>query len=549
MIINGEDARKKLKTGLDALANAVKKTLGAKGRNVILARGYTIPHITNDGVSVAKEVKLECPIENIGANLVKSVASKTDDNVGDGTSTSVVLAQALVSEGYKVTDKNTNLLSLKKGIEMATQEAVKILKKLSTKVESHKVLKQVAIISANGDEETGNFVADVIKTVGKEGIVKVEDSEHGFTSTEYKEGINFEQGYLSTYFITDHFKMEAALDNPLILVYNGYIDNIHDLVPAMTLAVDSGKSLLVIAEDIEVQTLNTLAANKIEGHIKVCAVKAPEYGERRKEILKDIAISTGAKYLAKDQGDNLKEIFLEDLGGSESASIGKEATVITNGYGDELQIKERVEVLKNQIENSQEGREKEVLKERLAKLSTGIAIIKVGGHSDIERMEKKDRIQDAIQATRAALEEGFVAGGGVTLLEVSRLLKDLKSSNKDEQKGIDVVIKSLCAPFIQICDNAGMVHVKPSGFFNKLSWASFLTTPERENNAEDLIYSIREFKYGAGINVKTEKYENLFDSGIIDPTKVERVALENAASIAGILLTTETVVFNDEQFI
>lgn len=518
-IIFGEDARKKLKAGVDQLANAVKVTLGAKGRNVIISKDALNDVVTKDGVSVAKSISLNDPIENIGARQVKEIASKTEEFASDGTTTSIVLAQAILEEGYKLIEEKVNLVELKKGIDKAVSAVIKQLHKLSKKADNIEVQRQIAIVSANGDVETGNLIAETLQRVGKEGVIKVEESTNTETTVDFTEGLNLDNGYMSSYFINDREKLEVNFLNPLILLYDGYINNIKDLVDILTISVESTQPILIIAEDVEDSVVKTLAYNVSQGELKVACVKAPGFGDRRKEVLVDVATVTGGKVISKEEGTSLTDVTIEMLGQAERVVIKKELTTIISGQGKKEDILERAETLKNQIEQEEKGREKTFKEERLAKLTGGVALIKIGGYSDVEIKEKRDRVDDALGAVQAAILEGFVAGGGTSYIHAISVLDKVKTTNEDQRKGLEVIKKALKYPYYQILKNAGIEE------------SEFLKT-----------------QYGMGYNVKTEKWTNLFKEGIIDPTKVSRVALENAASVIGTLLTTEVIIHNEESF-
>lgn len=520
-IIFGTEAREKLKSGVDQLANAVKVTLGARGRNVIISRDVVNTVITKDGVSVAKAIQLNDPIENIGANMVRNIANDTNELAGDGTTTATVLAQAIIQEGYDAIQAGANLTDLKKGIDKATAAVVKQLHKLSKKANTIRVQRQIATVSANGDKEIGNLIADTLQRVGKEGVIKVEESSNTETLVEFTEGMNLDNGYMSPYFITDRTKGVADLHQPYILLYDGYIQNIKDLVDILSISVERNRPMLIIAEDIEASALGALAYNCMQGELKIACVKAPGFGDRRRAVFEDIAALTGATVVSKEEGQTLADMTESMLGSAEKVNIKKESTTIIGGLGEKEDIEERVSLLKTQIEAEEKGRERTFKEERLAKLTGGVALIKIGGYSAVEIQEKRDRVDDALCAVQAAVLEGYLAGGGVSYIYAKKVLDNLKSDNVDEQKGIDILKSALYFPFNQILVNAGMVP---------------------DTVEADL------FKYGAGYDVKTENIVNMFKSGIIDPTKVSRVALENAASIAGTFLTVETIVFNEESF-
>lgn len=522
-IIFGEEAREKLKAGVDKLANAVKVTFGGKGRNVIIKKNSLKSEVTKDGVTVARAVVLNDPIESIGADLVKDVAILTDNSTADGTTTSVILTQAIIQEGYNLIKNGDNLTSIKKGIDKATLVVVKQLQNLSSKGNSNKVQRQVATVSANGDKEIGNLIADTLQRIGKQGIVTVEESSNTETSVEFTEGMILENGYMSPYFVSNREKQTTDFQKPFILLYDGYIQNIKDLVNILTISVESNRPLLIIAEDVESETLKTLAYNFIQGEIKVACVKAPGFGDRRKEVFQDIAALTGATLISKELGEDLSEVTEDMLGQSDSVTITKEETIIIGGLGEKEKVTERAELIKSQIDLEEKGRERTFKELRLAKLTGGAALIKVGGYSEVEIKEKKDRIDDALGATRAVAEEGFVSGGGVSYIVASHILNNLKSDNVDEQKGIDIIKNALTYPFLQILENAGI-------------------------KKEDKVEQIKKSTYGMGYNVVTETFTNLLKEGIIDPTKVTRVALENASSIASTFLATQCLIYNEESF-
>jgi chaperonin GroEL len=518
-IIFGEDARKKLKAGVDQLANAVKVTLGAKGRNVIISRDALNDVVTKDGVSVAKAISLNDPIENIGARQLKEIATKTEDLASDGTTTSITLAQAILQEGYNTIDKSVNLTEFKKGMDKAVAVVVKQLHKLSKKADTIEVQRQIATLSANGDKEIGDLIANTLERVGKEGVIKVEESSNTETKVDFTEGMNLDNGYMSSYFINDIAKLEVNLQEPLILLYDGYINDINKLLPILTISVEQKKPILIISEDVEDSIVKTLAYNASQGELRVACVKAPGFGERRKELLLDVATVTKGTVISKEQGIALEDVAFEMLGQAEKVIVKKEVTTIIGGIGNKEDILERAETLKNQIEQEEKGRERTFKEERLAKLTGGVALIKIGGFSDVEIKEKRDRVDDALGAVKAAILEGFVAGGGTSYIHASSVLEKVKTNNEDEKKGVEVIRKALFYPYNQILKNAGITE------------SEFLKT-----------------QYGMGYNVKTEKWTNLFKEGIIDPTKVSRVALENANSVIGTLLTTEVIIHNEESF-
>ncbi|MEJ6796014.1 MAG: chaperonin GroEL [Flavobacteriales bacterium] len=517
------EARAKLKEGVDALANAVKVTLGPKGRNVIISKKFGAPSITKDGVSVAKEIELKDPIQNMGAQMVKEVASKTADQAGDGTTTATVLAQAIVGAGLKSVASGANPMDLKKGIDKAVNHVVTGLQKISNTVgKDFSKIEQVATISANNDSKIGALIASAMKAAGKEGVITVEEAKG--TSDELKtvEGMQFDRGYLSPYFVTNAEKMEAELESGYILIYDKKISNMKDLLPVLEKTAQTGKPLLIIAEDVDGEALATLVVNKMRGALKVAAVKAPGFGDRRKAMLEDIATLTGGTVISEERGFKLDNATLEDLGTAEKITLDKDNTTIINGAGSKKDIKARVNQIKAQIESTTSDYDKEKLQERLAKLAGGVAVIYVGATTEIEMKEKKDRVDDALHATRAAVEEGIVPGGGVAYIRASEGLEKVKGENEDEVTGIAIVRRAIEEPIRQIVANAG-------------------------GEGAVIVQKIREGKKDFGYNARTEKFEDLLKAGVIDPTKVARVALENAASIAGMLLTTECVITDAEE--
>ncbi|MDO4228289.1 MAG: chaperonin GroEL [Capnocytophaga sp.] len=510
------EAREGLKRGVDALANAVKVTLGPKGRNVIISKSFGSPHITKDGVTVAKEVELEDALENMGAQMVKEVASKTNDLAGDGTTTATVLAQAIVKEGLKNVAAGANPMDLKRGIDKAVTKIVEQLAKQAKEVgSSSEKIRQVASISANNDDTIGELIATAFEKVGKEGVITVEEAKGTDTYVDVVEGMQFDRGYLSPYFVTDSEKMVAELDRPYILLYDKKISTMKDLLPVLEPVAQSGKPLLIIAEDIDGEALATLVVNKLRGTLRIAAVKAPGFGDRRKAMLEDIAILTGGTVIAEERGFTLENATIDMLGTAEKIAIDKDNTTIVNGAGDAEQIKARVNQIKAQIEVTTSDYDREKLQERLAKLSGGVAVLYVGAASEVEMKEKKDRVDDALHATRAAVEEGIVAGGGIALLRAKGALTKVKPINADEVTGIQIVAKALEAPLRTIVENAG---VEGSVIVAKVT-----------DSSRDTF----------GYNAKTGQYTDMFKAGIIDPKKVTRVALENAASVAGMILTTE----------
>ena len=509
------DARDGLKKGVDALANAVKVTLGPKGRNVIISKSFGAPTVTKDGVTVAKEVELPDALENMGAQMVKEVASKTNDLAGDGTTTATVLAQAIVREGLKNVAAGANPMDLKRGIDKSVKAIVNELAKQSQKVgDSIDKIRQVAAISANNDEAVGELIADAFKKVGKEGVITVEEAKGTDTYVDIVEGMQFDRGYLSPYFVTNSEKMIAELDNPFILLYDKKISTMKDLLPILEPVAQSGKSLLIIAEDIDGEALATLVVNKLRGALRIAAVKAPGFGDRRKAMLEDIAILTGGTVIAEERGFTLENATVDMLGRAERVAIDKDNTTIVNGAGKSEEIQARVGQIKAQIEVTTSDYDKEKLQERLAKLAGGVAVLYVGAPSEVEMKEKKDRVDEALHATRAAVEEGIVAGGGVALLRARNVLHKIKTENSDEVTGIQIVYRAVEAPLRTIVENAG-------------------------GEGSVVIAKVLESRNSFGYNAKTEKYVDMFRAGIIDPKKVTRVALENAASVAGMILTTE----------
>jgi chaperonin GroEL len=511
------DARDRLKKGVDALADAVKVTLGPKGRNVILDKKFGAPTITKDGVSVAKEIELSEPIENMGAQLVKEVASKTADQAGDGTTTATVLTQAIFGVGIKNVAAGANPMDLKRGIDKAVAAVVAELKANSKAISTSKEIAQVATVSANNDEEIGKMIADAMDKVGKDGVITVEEAKGTETDVKTVEGMQFDRGYLSPYFVTNTEKMEVELDHPYILIYDKKISSMKELLPVLEPVAQSGKPLLIIAEDVDGEALATLVVNKIRGALKVAAVKAPGFGDRRKAMLEDIAILTGGTVISEERGFKLENATPDMLGRAEKINIDKDNTTVVNGAGDKGAIKGRIAEIKAQIEKTTSDYDREKLQERLAKLSGGVAILYIGAATEVEMKEKKDRVDDALHATRAAVQEGVVVGGGVALVRAASALDKLKGDNEDQDTGINIIRVAIEAPLRTIVSNAGG---EPSVVVNK----------------------IRDNKGNYGYNARTDKYEDLFKTGVIDPTKVTRLALENAASIAALLLTTECVV-------
>tara|TARA_B110000444_G_scaffold261200_1_gene311757 strand:+ start:3309 stop:4943 length:1635 start_codon:yes stop_codon:yes gene_type:complete len=516
------EARNGLKNGVDALANAVKVTLGPKGRNVIISKSFGGPQITKDGVTVAKQVKLDDPLENMGAQMVKEVASKTNDLAGDGTTTATVLAQAIVTEGLKNVAAGANPMDLKRGIDKAVSLVVEQLENITTLVgKSSDMIEQVATISANSDKAIGSLIAKAFIKVGNEGVITVEEAKGMETYVDTVEGMQFDRGYLSPYFVTNQEKMAAELNHPYVLIIDKKISVMKDMLPVLELVMQSGKSLLIIAEDIDGEALATLVINKIRGGLKVAAVKAPGFGERRKAMLEDVAILTGATVITENGGVALENVELSMLGSAENITVDKDNTTIVNGSGEPETIKNRITSVKSQIDSIDSEYDKELLQERLAKLSGGVAVLYVGAASEIEMREKKDRVDDALAATRAAVEEGVVLGGGVALLRAGKILDGYMSPVDDEMTGVDIVSRAIKSPFRTICENAGVsADVKLDGVMSK--------------------------SIGTGYDAKTDEYVDMLEAGIIDPKKVTRIALENAASVAGMILTTECALIQDE---
>ncbi len=514
-IIFDIESRDGLKRGVDALANAVKVTLGPKGRNVVIGKAFGGPQITKDGVTVAKEIELEDAHENMGAQMVKEVASKTNDLAGDGTTTATVLAQAIVKEGLKNVAAGANPLDLKHGIDKAVESIIADLKSQSQEVGSNlDKIKQVASISANNDESVGELIAEAFDKVGKEGVITVEEAKGTDTHVDIVEGMQFDRGYLSPYFVTNSDKMTTDLESPYILLYDKKISTMKDLLPVLEPVAQSGKPLLIIAEDIDGEALATLVVNKLRGSLKIAAVKAPGFGDRRKAMLEDIAILTGGTVVSEERGFTLENATMDMLGSAERVTIDKDNTTVVNGSGDTDTIKARVSQIKSQIETTTSDYDKEKLQERLAKLAGGVAVLYVGAASEVEMKEKKDRVDDALHATRAAVEEGIIAGGGVAFVRAKSVLDKVKSDNLDEKTGVAIVARAIEEPLRQIAENAG-------------------------NEGSVVVSKVLEGKGDFGFNAKTEEYVNMHKAGIIDPTKVTRIALENAASVAGMILTTE----------
>ena len=517
------EARDLLKKGVDELANAVKVTLGPKGRNVIIEKKFGAPQITKDGVTVAKEIELEDAYENMGAQLVREVASKTNDNAGDGTTTATVLAQSIISVGLKNVTAGANPMDLKRGIDKAVTNVVASIAKQSVAVgDDLSKIEHVAKVSANGDESIGKLIAQAMEKVKKEGVITVEEAKGTETTVEVVEGMQFDRGYISPYFVTDTEKMEAQYESPYILIYDKKISVLKELLPVLEPVAQSGKALLIIAEDIDSEALATLVVNRLRGSLKVCAVKAPGFGDRRKAMLEDIAILTGGTVISEETGMKLENATVEMLGTAEKVTIDKDNTTIVNGHGKKEDIQARVNQIKVQIENTTSDYDKEKLQERLAKLAGGVAVLYVGAASEVEMKEKKDRVEDALNATRAAIEEGTVPGGGVAYIRAIAALEGLKGENDDETTGIEIIKRAIEEPLRQIVNNAGV-------------------------EGAVVVQKVREGKDDFGYNARTEKYENLVQSGVIDPAKVTRVALENAASIAGMFLTTECVIADKKE--
>ena len=511
------DARDLLKKGVDQLANAVKVTLGPKGRNVVIEKKFGAPQITKDGVTVAKEVELEDKFENTGAQLVKSVASKTGDDAGDGTTTATILTQAIVTEGLKNVTAGANPMDLKRGIDKAVAAVVAFIKDHAEQVDdNYDKIEQVATVSANNDAEIGKLLADAMRKVSKDGVITIEESKSRDTNIGVVEGMQFDRGYLSGYFMTDADKMECVMDNPYILLYDKKISNLKEFLPILQPAAESGRPLLVIAEDVDSEALTTLVVNRLRGGLKICAVKAPGFGDRRKAMLEDIAVLTGGVVISEEKGLKLEQATLDMLGSADKVTVNKDNTTIVNGHGEKANIQDRVAQIKNEIENTKSSYDKEKLQERLAKLAGGVAVLYVGANSEVEMKEKKDRVDDALCATRAAIEEGIVAGGGTTYIRALEVLKDMKGDNADETTGIRIVERAIEEPLRQIVANAG-------------------------GEGSVVVNKVREGEGDFGYNARKDVYEDMRQAGIVDPAKVERVALENAASIAGLFLTTECV--------
>ncbi|GAA5581053.1 chaperonin GroEL [Porphyromonas gingivalis] len=517
------ESRDLLKKGVDALANAVKVTLGPKGRNVILSKTYGAPHITKDGVSVAKEIELECPFENMGAQLVKEVASKTNDDAGDGTTTATILAQSIIGVGLKNVTAGANPMDLKRGIDKAVKAVVTHIAGMAKEVgDDFQKIEHVAKISANGDENIGSLIAEAMRKVKKEGVITVEEAKGTDTTVEVVEGMQFDRGYISPYFVTNTDKMEVQMENPFILIYDKKISVLKEMLPILEQTVQTGKPLLIIAEDIDSEALATLVVNRLRGSLKICAVKAPGFGDRRKAMLEDIAILTGGTVISEETGLRLENATMDMLGTAEKVTVDKDNTTIVNGAGNKEGIASRITQIKAQIENTTSDYDREKLQERLAKLAGGVAVLYVGAASEVEMKEKKDRVEDALSATRAAIEEGTVPGGGTAYIRAIAALEGLKGENEDETTGIEIVKRAIEEPLRQIVANAG-------------------------KEGAVVVQKVKEGKDDFGYNARTDVFENLYTTGVIDPAKVTRVALENAASIAGMFLTTECVIADKKE--
>ena len=517
------DARDQLKKGIDTLANAVKVTLGPKGRNVIIEKKFGAPHITKDGVTVAKEVELADAYQNTGAQLVKEVASKTGDDAGDGTTTATVLAQAIVAEGLKNVTAGASPMDIKRGIDKAVAKVVESIKSQAEMVgDNYDKIEQVGTVSANNDPVIGRLIADAMRKVSKDGVITIEEAKGTDTTIGVVEGMQFDRGYLSAYFVTNTEKMECEMEKPYILIYDKKISNLKDFLPILEPAVQTGRPLLVIAEDVDSEALTTLVVNRLRSQLKICAVKAPGFGDRRKEMLEDIAVLTGGVVISEEKGLKLEQATIEMLGTADKVTVSKDNTTIVNGAGAKENIKERCEQIKAQIASTKSDYDKEKLQERLAKLSGGVAVLYVGAASEVEMKEKKDRVDDALRATRAAIEEGIVAGGGVAYIRALEALEGLKGDNADETTGIDIIKRAIEEPLRQIVANAG-------------------------KEGAVVVQKVREGKADFGYNARTDVYENLHAAGVVDPAKVTRVALENAASIAGMFLTTECVIVEKKE--
>ena len=517
------DARDQLKKGVDALANAVKVTLGPKGRNVIIEKKFGAPHITKDGVTVAKEIELADAYQNTGAQLVKEVASKTGDDAGDGTTTATVLAQAIVAEGLKNVTAGASPMDIKRGIDKAVAKVVESIKAQAETVgDNYDKIEQVGTVSANNDPVIGKLIADAMRKVSKDGVITIEEAKGTDTTIGIVEGMQFDRGYLSPYFVTNTEKMECEMEKPYILIYDKKISNLKDFLPILEPAVQTGRPLLVIAEDVDSEALTTLVVNRLRSQLKICAVKAPGFGDRRKEMLEDIAILTGGVVISEDKGLKLEQATIEMLGTAEKVTISKDNTTIVNGNGAKENIKERCEQIKAQMASTKSDYDREKLQERLAKLSGGVAVLYVGAASEVEMKEKKDRVDDALRATRAAIEEGIVPGGGVTYIRALNALEGMEGDNADETTGINIIKRAIEEPLRQICANAG-------------------------KEGAVIVHKVREGEGDFGYNARTDVYEHLHAAGVVDPAKVTRVALENAASIAGMFLTTECVIVEKKE--
>ena len=517
------DARDQLKKGVDALANAVKVTLGPKGRNVIIEKKFGAPHITKDGVTVAKEIELADAYQNTGAQLVKEVASKTGDDAGDGTTTATVLAQAIVAEGLKNVTAGASPMDIKRGIDKAVAKVVESIKNQAETIgDNYDKIEQVGTVSANNDPVIGKLIADAMRKVSKDGVITIEEAKGTDTTIGVVEGMQFDRGYLSAYFVTNTEKMECEMEKPYILIYDKKISNLKDFLPILEPAVQTGRPLLVIAEDVDSEALTTLVVNRLRSQLKICAVKAPGFGDRRKEMLEDIAVLTGGVVISEEKGLKLEQATIEMLGTADKVTVSKDNTTIVNGAGNKEYIKERCEQIKAQIAATKSDYDREKLQERLAKLSGGVAVLYVGAASEVEMKEKKDRVDDALRATRAAIEEGIVPGGGVTYIRAIESLEGLKGDNADETTGIEIIKRAIEEPLRQICANAG-------------------------KEGAVVVQKVREGKGDFGYNARTDVYENLHAAGVVDPAKVTRVALENAASIAGMFLTTECVIVEKKE--
>ena len=522
-ILFNMDARDQLKKGIDTLANAVKVTLGPKGRNVIIEKKFGAPHITKDGVTVAKEVELADAYQNTGAQLVKEVASKTGNDAGDGTTTATVLAQAIVSEGLKNVTAGASPMDIKRGIDKAVAKVVESIKSQAELVgDNYDKIEQVGTVSANNDPVIGKLIADAMRKVSKDGVITIEEAKGTDTTIGVVEGMQFDRGYLSPYFVTNTEKMECEMEKPYILIYDKKISNLKDFLPILEPAVQTGRPLLVIAEDVDSEALTTLVVNRLRSQLKICAVKAPGFGDRRKEMLEDIAVLTGGVVISEEKGLKLEQATIDMLGTAEKVTISKDNTTIVNGAGDKENIKERCEQIKSQIASTKSDYDKEKLQERLAKLSGGVAVLYVGAASEVEMKEKKDRVDDALRATRAAIEEGIVPGGGVAYIRAIDALAGMEGDNADETTGIGIIRRAIEEPLRQICANAGV-------------------------EGAVVVQKVREGKADFGYNARTDVYENLHAAGVVDPAKVTRVALENAASIAGMFLTTECVIVEKKE--